>query len=168
MKLTRKVLNFIRNNTQKMYQDVAYDVCHGIDCRVEHETSEYQVVTTDVCKEACQLALENQWLSVEKYPLEDINDAEVIGYNKEWIDPDWNPNGTRVGFLNGNGEFTSAKWCAHQDCYVTCSEEGDDYILLEEVGNGKIKKTARYKDGKGVDGYVANMPTHYMLIPKHP
>lgn len=28
---------------------------------------------------------------------------EVIAFNKEWIDEDFNPNGTRVGFLQDDG-----------------------------------------------------------------
>ena len=36
-------------------------------------------------------------------------DQEVIGYNKEWVHEDFNPSGTRVGFLTDTG-FISAKW----------------------------------------------------------
>lgn len=48
--------------------------------------------------------------------------VEVIAYNKAWINEDFNPNGTRVGFLNGDGEFTSAYWWDYQDCYETISK----------------------------------------------
>ena len=34
---------------------------------------------------------------------------EVIAFNKEWIDEDFNPNGTRIGFLLDDG-FISATW----------------------------------------------------------
>lgn len=48
--------------------------------------------------------------------------VEVIAYNKAWINEDFNPNGTRVGFLNGDGEFTSAYWWDYQDCYETINK----------------------------------------------
>ena len=34
---------------------------------------------------------------------------EVIAFNKEWINSDFNPNGTRIGFLQDDG-FVSATW----------------------------------------------------------
>ena len=59
----------------------------------------------------------NPWIKWnDKKPEEGI---EVIAYNKNWIDEDFNPNGTRIGFINGDGEFTSAYWWDYQDCYIT-------------------------------------------------
>lgn len=87
---------------------------------------------------------------------------EVIAFNEKWIDEDYNPNGTRVGFISDDsGEvFISATWNNEQDCYDTCSEEGDDY----------------YKGVSGIpwmDAYYKqfakpNMPTHWMKMPTHP
>ena len=51
---------------------------------------------------------------------------EVIAFNEKWIDEDFNPNGTRVGFIQDDG-FVSATWNNEDDCYDTCYEEGDDY-----------------------------------------
>lgn len=60
---------------------------------------------------------QSPWISVkDKLPPEGI---EVIAFHHKWIDEDFNPNGTRVGFLNGNHEFTSAFWWDYQDCYET-------------------------------------------------
>ena len=59
---------------------------------------------------------------------------EVIAFNEKWIDEDFNPNGTRVGFMQDDG-FISATWNNDDDCYDTCYEEGDmeasigDYII---------------------------------------
>ena len=92
---------------------------------------------------------------------------EVVGYNKEWVHEDFNPSGTRIGFLNDNG-FTSAKWVNDQDCYATCHEEGDDYTLSEILPNGTRKTYCKYEHGNAVEGYLSNMPTHFMLIPKVP
>ena len=84
---------------------------------------------------------------------------EVIAFNKEWINSDFNPNGTRIGFLQDDG-FISASWNNDDDCYDTCYEEGDDY----------------YKGVSGIPGAeiyykqfaLPNMPTHWMEIPTHP
>ena len=54
----------------------------------------------------------------------------------------------------------SATWNDEQDCYDTCSEEGDDY----------------YKGVSGIPGAdeyykqfaKPNMPTHWMKMPTHP
>ena len=92
---------------------------------------------------------------------------EVIGYNKEWVEEDFNPSGTRVGFLNDIG-FISAKWVNDQDCYTTCSEEGDDYTISQILPDGTRKTWCKYENGEAVEGYLPNMPTHFMLIPKTP
>ena len=92
---------------------------------------------------------------------------EVIGYNKEWVHEDFNPSGTRIGFLNDIG-FISAKWVNDQDCYATCSEEGDDYEIFQVLPDGTRKTYCKYENGEGVEGYLPNMPTHFMLIPKTP
>ena len=63
---------------------------------------------------------------------------EVLGYNKEWVHEDFNPSGTRIGFLNDIG-FISAKWVNDQDCYSTCSEEGDDYTIFQILPDGTRK-----------------------------
>ena len=92
---------------------------------------------------------------------------EVIGYNKEWVDEDFNPSGTRIGFLSGTG-FFSAKWNNDQDFYSTCSEEGDDYTISQTLPDGTRKTWCKYENGEAVEGYLPNMPTHFMLIPKTP
>ena len=92
---------------------------------------------------------------------------EVIGYNKEWVHEDFNPSGTRIGFLNDIG-FISAKWVNDQDCYTTCHEEGDDYTLSEILPDGTRKTYCKYEHGNAVEGYLPNMPTHFMLIPETP
>lgn len=82
---------------------------------------------------------------------------EVIAFNEKWIDEDFNPNGTRVGFLGDDG-FISAEWDDEYDEYETHYEEGDDYddvpaSMLDE----HHKKFAK-----------PNMPTHWMKMPTHP
>lgn len=47
----------------------------------------------------------------------------VIGYSKEWIDEDFNPDGIRECCYSGldvaTSEWVSAKWYDYQDCYLT-------------------------------------------------
>ena len=47
--------------------------------------------------------------------------VEVIAYHHKWVDEDFNPNGTRVGFLSDE-DFISAFWWDYQDCYETISK----------------------------------------------
>lgn len=47
--------------------------------------------------------------------------VEVIAYHHKWVDEDFNPNGTRIGFLSDDG-FISAFWWDYQDCYETISK----------------------------------------------
>lgn len=82
---------------------------------------------------------------------------EVIAFNEKWIDEDFNPNGTRVGFLGDDG-FISAKWVDTYDEYETCREEGDDY---DDV-------PASMLDERHMKFAKPNMPTHWMKMPTHP
>ena len=69
--------------------------------------------------EGAKFALENLWINYkEKEPPFGV---EVIAYHHKWVDEDFNPNGTRVGFLGGDG-FISAFWWDYQDCYETISK----------------------------------------------
>lgn len=59
--------------------------------------------------------------------------VEVIGYNQDWVDEDFNPNGTRVCFYDDTGWY-SAKWNNDQDSYSTvgcarceCSEDNCEF-----------------------------------------
>lgn len=100
------------------------------------------------------------WIDINEKHLE--FGEEVIGYNPAWVDEDFNPNGIRIGFLSDCGDdgvkgqdaynisgefigqqhFCQAKWNNEHDCYITL-----------------------YGDKEDVS---PNMPTHYIIIPKHP
>ena len=63
--------------------------------------------------------------------------VEVIAFNSKWIDEDFNPNGTRIGFLSDDG-FTSAFWWDYQDCYETISKihcEGNKDFYRSHIDN---------------------------------
>lgn len=58
------------------------------------------------------------WIKINDTKIIDY-DFEVIGFNPEWIDEDFNPEGTRVCFKADSGEkgWCSAKWNNCHDCY---------------------------------------------------
>ena len=63
--------------------------------------------------EGAKFALNVQWINYkeQKPPF----GVEIIAYHHKWVDEDFNPNGTRVGFLSDEG-FISAFWWDYQDC----------------------------------------------------
>ena len=104
------------------------------------------------------------WIKITKTkPLPKF--IEVLAYNEEWIHPDFNPEGIRIGTCGEDG-FISAVWESENDTYTYCSEDGDDFETFQIDSNGKKHTWYTNKDGVRVEGHRPNMPTHYMLIPK--
>lgn len=64
------------------------------------------------------------WILMAEKPLQQGDAMEVVAFHPDWVDPDFNPNGTRVGFINGDDKFYSAKWCDYHDVY-----ENDESIM---------------------------------------
>jgi len=63
---------------------------------------------------------------------------EVIGFNPNWIDEDFNPRGYRIGFVDGDGNFTSAHWWDYQDTYMTISHsdcDADPRLYSDNIKN---------------------------------
>lgn len=75
---------------------------------------------------------------------------QVLCYNKEWIDPDFNPEGTRVGFFIEHIGFTTAHWWDYQDTYMTISSDHCDPGIFSKEILDHIQ------------------PTHFMVLPKGP
>jgi hypothetical protein len=46
----------------------------------------------------------------------------VLGYNKQWIDEDYEPEGIREAFMQDDGDWLSAKWNNSMDCWITDDE----------------------------------------------
>ena len=69
--------------------------------------------------EGAEFALNNQWINCKEE--EPPFGVEVIAYHHKWLDEDFNPNGTRIGFLSDEG-FRSAFWWDYQDCDETISK----------------------------------------------
>lgn len=88
---------------------------------------------------------------------------EVIVFNEKWIDKDFNPNGTRVGFLRDDG-FISAEWDDGWDEYVTYYGEGYDY----DEGDDYDGVPANVLDELHMKFAKPSMPTHWMKMPTHP
>lgn len=89
------------------------------------------------------------WIEYSKQkPSEGV---EVIAYHPDWVDEDFNPNGTRIGFLNDNDEFTSAYWWDYHDCYTT------------------INRSICEHDPSFYESHLDNTePEYWMPIPKPP
>lgn len=65
---------------------------------------------------------------------------EVLAYHPDWVDDDFNPKGVRVGFWDGEDDFTSAHWWSHQDCYMTISHfECDDNPAFSDNTKNSIE-----------------------------
>jgi len=48
----------------------------------------------------------------------------VIGYNREWVDEDFNHRGLRECFIYGDGtQWHTAKWVDGPDCYETTDDD---------------------------------------------
>ena len=73
------------------------------------------------------LNLSPNWILTKENPLE--YGIEVIGFHPDWIDEDFNPKGTRIGFLLGD-EFISAEWNNDQDCYDTDEKLTPTHYML--------------------------------------
>lgn len=85
-----------------------------------------------------------QYLVKDNPPPEGI---EVIFYNPKWINEDFNPKGTRVGFLNGDGNYISSYWCNYHDEYHTrISDEDNEQFELSKAED--------------------QIPTHWQHLPK--
>ena len=85
--------------------------------------------------EGAEFALENRYINYQeqKPPF----GVEVIAYHHKWVDEDFNPNGTRIGFLSDEG-FISAFWWDYQDCYETISKshcESDEDFYENHIDN---------------------------------
>jgi len=72
----------------------------------------------------------NQWKPISEYT---ENMSEVIGYSEKWIDPDFNPRGTRVCFLNADG-WISSKRCDYHEVYQECRKPPPptEFMLIPE------------------------------------
>lgn len=88
----------------------------------------------------------NGWIKIEKESNLPETGIEVLCFNENWIDEDFNPNGIRIGFLNDE-EWITAHWWNYQDTYMTISHSDCDD---DESYGGTIRDN--------ID------PTHYKLI----
>lgn len=106
----------------------------------------------------------NEWIKIDKkHPL--LKLEEVLAYNKEWVEADFNPKGVRIGYLTDEGNFISAKYEPDGEYYISKCEEGDDYQFFQTMENGTKRTWYNNGDDRGViEGYRPNLPTHYKRI----
>ena len=66
---------------------------------------------------------------LKEFTKEDLKDGiEVLAFNTNWIDPDLNPKGFRIGFyLESENKFISSKWCNIHDTYEDSDEHFPEY-----------------------------------------
>ncbi len=65
--------------------------------------------------------LRTVWVPVNEIPPTQKM-GQLIGFSKDWIHPDFNIDGAREFFVNGDGGYTSSKWVDNQDTYVNDNE----------------------------------------------
>jgi hypothetical protein len=87
------------------------------------------------------------WISIRNEK-PDIG-IEVIGYSEDWIDEDYNPEGTNMCFLNEHpetGYWVIAKWCGQHDEYHTRYSHAwwDTENESNEITMGKIMNPPIY------------------------
>ena len=106
----------------------------------------------------------NDWIKIDPFhPLPKFE--EVLAFNKEWIEADWNPKGVRIGYLTDEGSFISAYYCPDPEDYGNRREEGDDFDYSQEQEDGSLKTWYNNGDERGdIEGHRPNMPTHFMRI----
>lgn len=70
------------------------------------------------------------WYELKNYPLNQEDFLKVLGYSKNWIDLDFNPDGTRECFINGDLGWTSARYVDYQDCYIEDCETAPTHFMI--------------------------------------
>lgn len=71
--------------------------------------------------------MEKKWQRID-HELPSVNRV-VLGYSKNWIDPDFNPEGIRESFRDDDGNWISAEWNNDQDCWSTDDETKPEYWM---------------------------------------
>lgn len=61
------------------------------------------------------------WIETSITPPE--QGVEVVGFHPDWINEDFNPNGTRACFLDGDETWYSARWCNYHDSFESENTE---------------------------------------------
>jgi hypothetical protein len=80
------------------------------------------------------------WIKNDNDNLKETN-GEVLAFHPEWIE-DFNINGTRAGFMSGDGRFVSAKWNYQTNQYESDNEYIPTYFLNVPVTPFKMSLQA--------------------------
>jgi len=116
-----RLINNISHEKVIFNLDVLMDNCADLSA----DTLEFNKHIT----KGLELLDKHQWISVEdELPIPEKN-IEVIGYNSEWINEDFNPNGTRICCFIDNEEWTTAKWNDIHDCYISTSKDSPTHWM---------------------------------------
>ena len=157
----------IINDYTRTYYDRRFTQRYSSHDLCDEKYESVECVRKDFVLEAIDKAVDGmyikpKWIKIDKkHPLPKFK--EVLSFNEMWIDEDFNPTGIRIGYLDDNGNFVSAKYCPDSEDYVTCCEEGDDYDTSQFQPDGTTK-TWYHRNGEAIEGYLPNLPTHFMYI----
>ena len=70
-----------------------------------------------------------RWVELHSSKNNQIKKVTFIGYSKEWVHPDFNPDGLRECFVNGDNGITSARWSNDADQYITDNDSRPTHYL---------------------------------------
>ncbi|MFH6945133.1 hypothetical protein [Flavobacterium sp. FlaQc-50] len=88
------------------------------------------------------------WYELEKFPLQQQDFLKVLGHSEDWIHPDFNPDGTRECFINGDLGWTSARYVDHQDCYIEDTESSPThFMIIPSIETHPIKGSIKIRKG---------------------
>lgn len=167
--MKKEALQYIKEN--KKITKGSHLVPHGsgIDDMLIREYYDIECISISDAERAIDIALKGmcikrKWIKIDKkHPLPKFE--EVLGFNKEWIETDFNPKGVRIGYLTDEGNFISAKYEPDGEDYISKYEEGDDYQFFQIMEDGTKKTWYNNGDDRGdIQGCRPNLPTHYKII----
>lgn len=74
---------------------------------------------------------EGIWYNLSEIKIKIGDHIKYIGFNRDWIHPDFNPEGTRECFLYGDEtEWLSAKWIDYHDSWIQDDSSKPEYIMI--------------------------------------
>ena len=89
------------------------------------------------------------WIDINDKDKKPPKGIEMLLFNADWMDSDFNPHGIRIGFLCDAFGWTSAYWCNYHDRYYTRISDEDSFVNNSE-----------FKDDKAAN----QIPTHYCMF----
>ncbi len=123
-------------------QDLIYNLCRDLcpDANIDGSGTDAGPLALTLCE--IEQAIWHwrdisDWCCVERNP-PSMGDGPVLGFNKEWIDADFNPKGVRECFIYGDGtEWHTAKWNNCSDLWMTTDDDVPTHWMNYPRGRGE-------------------------------